>query len=320
MAENVLVVGASGQLGTEITESLMTNGIASNVICADLKQSDAIRELGVTFESLDICDALRYADIIKKHNISQVYHLAAILSATGERNPQLAWDVNLTGYRNLLEIAKENRQISKIYFPSSIAVFGPTTPRVLTPQDCPISPTTMYGLTKYSGELLSQYYWLKHQVDVRSLRYPGIISYKTPPGGGTTDYAVDTYFHAARQESYECFLDKETELPMIYMPDALRATFELMEAPSDRIKVRTSYNLAAVSFTPEVQAKVIQSLVPSFSIYYKPDYRQAIADSWPMSIDDSAARKDWGWQHQYDLQAMSADMLHNLQLKNASIA
>jgi nucleoside-diphosphate-sugar epimerase len=248
-----------------------------------------------------------------RQNITQIYLLAAILSATGEKNPALAWNLNMQGLLNVLEIAREEK-IQKVYWPSSIAVFGPTSPKQHCPQHTIIEPTTVYGISKYAGEFWCSYYHQRFGVDVRSLRYPGLISYKSAPGGGTTDYAVDIYHQALNKGQYTCFLRSDTQLPMMYMPDAIRATMELMEAPADRIKVRTSYNLSAMSFSPEEIADSIRAHLPAFKMDCKPDFRQAIADSWPQSIDDSPARADWGWKEEFNLASMTADML--MQLKH----
>jgi nucleoside-diphosphate-sugar epimerase len=246
-----------------------------------------------------------------RQNITQIYLLAAILSATGEKNPSLAWNLNMQGLLNVLDIAREEK-LSKVFWPSSIAVFGPSSPRVNCPQHTIIEPTTIYGISKYAGEFWCNYYWQRYGVDVRSIRYPGLISYTSEPGGGTTDYAVEIYHEALSKQSYSCFLKADTFLPMMYMPDAIRATTELMEAPARQIAIRTSYNLSAMSFSPAQIAASIQRQIPDFSISYQPDYRQQIADSWPQSIDDSAARRDWGWKHEFDLDAMTDDMLRNL--------
>lgn len=308
-----LIIGAAGQLGTEITAELRARHGESQVIASDTMPTAPENLAGGIYESLNVLDPQRLGQLVSQYKVTQIYHLAALLSARAEQQPNLAWQVNIQGYMNVLDVAKaDSNSIAKVYFPSSIAAFGPTTPKTMTPQQTVMEPNTVYGITKQVGERLSQYYFEKFGVDVRSLRYPGIISYKTPPGGGTTDYAVDIYHHAVQGKHYNCFLKPDTELPMMYMPDALRATFELMEAPADRIKQRGSYNLAAISFTPETQAESIRKEMPSFSISYAPDFRQAIADSWPGSIDDSAARDDWGWSHRYDLQAMTQDMLYNL--------
>jgi len=246
-----------------------------------------------------------------RQGFTQIYHLAAILSATGEKNPSLAWHLNMQGLLNVLDIAREEK-LHKIYWPSSIAVFGPTSPKKNCPQQTIIEPTTVYGISKYAGEFWCNYFHQRFGVDVRSLRYPGLISYKSPPGGGTTDYAIEIFYEALEEKKYECFLDENTYLPMMYMPDAIRATIELMEAPADKISIRTSYNISGMSFSPKEIGAEIKKHIPDFSISYKPDYRQAIANSWPQSIDDSVARTDWGWKEEYDLSAMTSDMLKNL--------
>jgi nucleoside-diphosphate-sugar epimerase len=246
-----------------------------------------------------------------RQNVTQIYLLAAILSATGEKNPNLAWHLNMQGLLNVLEVAREEK-LQKVYWPSSIAVFGPTSPKKNCPQQTIIEPITVYGISKYAGEFWCNYYHHRFGVDVRSLRYPGLISYKSEPGGGTTDYAVEIFHEALEQKKYKCFLKSSTYLPMMYMPDAIRATIELMEAPASKISVRTSYNLASMSFSPKEIADEIKKHIPGFTISYKPDYRQTIADSWPQSIDDSVARKDWKWKEEYDLKRMTKDMLENL--------
>jgi nucleoside-diphosphate-sugar epimerase len=281
------------------------------VVAADLREQNPLLAGTGPYVSLDVMNKEMLHVQIIRQNITQVYLLAAILSATGEKNPSLAWNLNMQGLLNVLDIAREEK-LSKVFWPSSIAVFGPSSPRVNCPQQTIIEPTTIYGISKYAGEFWCNYYWQRYGVDVRSLRYPGLISYKSAPGGGTTDYAVEIYHEALSQRSYTCFLKQDTYLPMMYMPDAIRATIELMEAPADRISVRTSYNLSAMSFSPAEIAVSIQKQIPDFRMAYQPDYRQPIADSWPQSIDDSVARRDWGWKHEYDLDAMTVDMLQNL--------
>lgn len=316
--EKILITGAFGQLGTELIEALNKAYHHSQVILSDIR--DLHPQFDNIFEPLDVCDTKRFAEIIDKHQVTQVYHLAAILSAKAEQNPRLGWEVNFNATLNVLEVARE-KGLKKIYFPSSIAVFGNNTPRHNTPQYCNTDPNTIYGIAKLSSERWCEYYFQKYKLDVRSLRYPGIISYKTLPGGGTTDYAVDIYHKAIAQETYECFLSEHTYLPMMYINDAIRATLELMEAPAEQIKVRSSYNLAAMSFSPQEVAQSIQTYYPEFQVNYKPDFRQAIADSWPSSIDDSAARQDWHWEHHYDLPKMTQEMLENLaKLKNQSLS
>ncbi|MFM2139170.1 MAG: hypothetical protein RJA57_1477, partial [Bacteroidota bacterium] len=263
------------------------------------------------YVSLDVrTKEMLHVQVIRQ-GITQVYLLAAILSATGEKNPALAWNLNMQGLLHVLDIAREEK-LQKVYWPSSIAVFGPSSPRQQCPQQTVIEPTTVYGISKYAGEFWCNYFHQRYGVDVRSLRYPGLISYKSPPGGGTTDYAVEIFHEALEHRAYECFLKADTYLPMMYMPDAIRATIELMEAPAETIKVRTSYNLSGMSFSPQEIAAAITKHIPDFRIGYKPDYRQAIADSWPQSIDDRVARQEWGWKERYDLAAMTADMLEQL--------
>lgn len=308
--DKILVIGACGQLGSELTIALGDLFGNNNVIASDISEANgAIADFA--FERLDIMNASGLAEIVDKHGITQIYHLAAILSAKGEENPQWAWNLNMTGLLNVLELAKE-KQIKKVYWPSSIAVFGPTTPVDNTPQDTVMDPNTVYGISKQAGERWCEYYHEKYGVDVRSLRYPGLIGYKSLPGGGTTDYAVDIYHKALTGEQFTCFLDKGTYLPMMYMPDAIKATIDLMQAPADQVKVRSSYNVAAFSFDPEEIADSIKTQIPDFSLDYAPDFRQAIADSWPNSIDDSRAKNDWGWQPEYDLKKMSEEILANL--------
>lgn len=307
--EKVLVIGAGGQLGSELTERLRQLHGADNVIAADVKMREYFS--GWKFEVLDVLDLAGLERIIQQHNITQIYHLAALLSAVGEQKPDLAWKINVQGLLNVLESAVKYK-VKKVYWPSSIAVYGPTTPKVDTPQDTIMDPTTVYGISKLAGERWCEWYYQKHGLDVRSLRYPGLIGYKAKPGGGTTDYAVDIFFKAITEKKYECFLGPETMLPMMYMDDALNATIELMEAPAEKITVRSSYNLAGISFTPEEVAAEITKVIPDFVITYKPDFRQQIADSWPRSIDDSVARKDWDWQHRFDLRKMVDEMLTKL--------
>ena len=311
--ERILVIGASGQIGVELTLAL--RGVYGNnqVVAADLREMNPLLEGTGPYVSLDVMNKEMLHVQVIRQNITQIYLLAAILSATGEKNPALAWNLNMQGLLNVLEIAREEK-IQKVYWPSSIAVFGPTSPKQHCPQHTIIEPTTVYGISKYAGEFWCSYYHQRFGIDVRSLRYPGLISYKSAPGGGTTDYAVDIYHQALNKGQYTCFLRSDTQLPMMYMPDAIRATMELMEAPADRIKVRTSYNLSAMSFSPEAIADSIRAHLPAFKMDCKPDFRQAIADSWPQSIDDSPARADWGWKEEFNLASMTADML--MQLKH----
>lgn len=309
--ENILVIGACGQLGTELTLALREMYGAAQVIASDLQFRVPILAESGPFEQLDVLDSRNLGQLVDTYKISQIYHLAAILSATGEKNPKLAWDVNMAGLLNVLELARE-KKLKKVYWPSSIAVFGPHTPSQQTPQYAVMDPNTVYGISKQAGERWCEYYFQKYAIDVRSLRYPGLISYKTPPGGGTTDYAVEIYHKALEGEVYECFLKEKTYLPMMYMPDAVKATLQLMEAEAAKLTVRSSYNVGAISFSPEEIAAEIKKHIPTFSIRYKPDYRQQIAESWPSSIDDSVARADWGWQPEYSLPTMTKDILSNL--------
>jgi nucleoside-diphosphate-sugar epimerase len=309
--EKILVIGASGQIGVELTLALRKIYGNSSVVASDLREENDLLKGTGPYVSLDIMNKEMLHVQVIRQNITQVYLLAAILSATGEKNPNLAWNLNMQGLLNVLDIAKEEH-LHKVYWPSSIAVFGPTSPRVNCPQQTIIEPTTVYGISKYAGEFWCNYYQHRYGVDVRSIRYPGLISYKSAPGGGTTDYAIEIFQEALEEKKYECFLGKDTYLPMMYMPDAIRGTVELMEAPAEKISVHTSYNLSSMSFSPEQLAAEIKKFIPEFNISYKPDYRQAIADSWPQSIDDSTARNDWGWKPEYDLKKMTKDMIENL--------
>jgi nucleoside-diphosphate-sugar epimerase len=306
--DKILIVGSQGQIGLELTQELRAIYGNDNVIASDLK---APEQSNGPFETIDVMDKNRLDEIFKKHNVTQVYLLAALLSATAEKNPRFAWDLNMEGLFNVLNAAKEGI-LKKVYWPSSIAVFGPTTPRKNTPQYTVMEPNTIYGISKQAGERYCEYYNQKYGVDVRSIRYPGLIGYKSAPGGGTTDYAVHIYHEALKNKKYECFLSADTELPMMYMPDALKATITLMEAPAEQVKIRSSYNVAGMSFNPEEIAAEIRKYIPDFTISYNPDFRQAIANSWPQSIDDTQAKADWGWKPQYDLAGMTKDMLENL--------
>ena len=313
--EKILVIGASGQIGVELTMALRSIYGNANVVASDLREeNDLLRGTG-PYVSLDVMNKEMLHVQVIRQNITQIYLLAAILSATGEKNPNLAWNLNMQGLLNVLDIAREE-QLKKVYWPSSIAVFGPTSPKKNCPQQTIIEPITVYGISKYAGEFWCNYYNRRFGVDVRSLRYPGLISYKSDPGGGTTDYAIEIFHDALEEKSYTSFLKEDTYLPMMYMPDAIRATLELMEAPADKISVRTSYNISGISFSPAEIAASIKKHIPDFKIDYNPDYRQAIADSWPQSIDDSVARKDWNWNHEYDLEKLTADMLKNLEQKD----
>lgn len=304
----ILIIGAGGQVGQELTAILREKHGHDQVIASDIRQVEALSE---PFEQLDAMNGKRLREIVEKHNVKQIYHLAALLSANAEKQIQFAWELNMQSLFHVLELAKE-KVIDKVFWPSSIAVFGPTTPKINTPQETVTEPTTVYGISKLAGERWCEYYANKFDVDVRSIRYPGLIGYKTMPGGGTTDYAVDIYHQALEKGSYECFLKEDAYLPMMYMEDAIRATVELMEAPAENIKIRSSYNLGGISFSPKEVADSIRKEIPDFEITYAPDFRQKIAESWPSSIEDSEARKDWNWQEAYDLDRMSTDMLENL--------
>lgn len=310
MSKKILVTGAFGQIGTELVPALQEKYGKRNVVAMGHKNIPSGFD-GV-LEKLEIADLKGLERLIKKYDIGQIYHLVSILSSRGEQDPQLTWLVNMDGLKNVLDLAVKLHL--RVFWPSSIAAFGPTTPRDKTPQRTVLEPTTMYGVTKVAGELLCQYYFLKYGVDVRSLRYPGIVSWKAEPGGGTTDYAVAIFYEALEKGRYQCYLKPDTYLPMMYMDDAIRGTLELMDVPSGKVKIRTSYNLAAISFTPAELAREIQKHI-ALKVGYRPDNRQKIADSWPDSIDDSAARRDWGWKHEYDLPKMTKVMLENLKIK-----
>lgn len=311
MSQKILVIGSSGQIGTELVAELRTIYGQTNVVASDIKPADADQLAMGPYEVLDALDKDKIFETVKRHGITQVYLLAALLSATAEQKPMFGWKLNMESLFHVLELGRE-KHIKKIYWPSSIAVFGLTTPRENTPQFTVIEPTTVYGISKQAGERWCEWYYNKHGVDTRSLRYPGLIGWKSAPGGGTTDYAVHIYHEALKHRKYTSFLDRDTTLPMMYMPDALRATIEIMEAPSDKVKLRGGYNLAGMSFNPEDIAASIRKFIPEFTIDYAPDFRQQIADSWPKSIDDSVARVDWGWKPKYDLESMTNDMLINL--------
>jgi nucleoside-diphosphate-sugar epimerase len=309
MKEKILVIGSSGQIGTELVQELRKLYGTENVVASDLKAGDGSAE--GPFEALDVMNREALGKVVHTHKITQVYLLAALLSATAEKNPMFAWKLNMDGLFNVLDLARE-KHIQKVYWPSSIAVFGPNTPKDNTPQYTVMEPSTVYGISKLAGERWCEYYYTKYGVDVRSLRYPGLIGWKSAPGGGTTDYAVHIYHEALKSGSYECFLGPETVLPMMYMPDAIRATIGLMQADPGNVKIRSAYNLAGISFSPEDIASEIRKHIPGFKISYKPDFRQQIADSWPRSINDSRAREDWGWKPEFDLKGMSGEMMGNL--------
>lgn len=309
MKDFILVTGAQGQVGSELVTALQNIYGEGQVLASDIRQTE--NSFG-QFEVLDVTDKQQLTHILQNYPITQIYHLAAILSAKGEKNPLWAWQINMQGLLNVLE-ASQNFNLTKVYIPSSIAVFGEDTPKLNTPQQTIMNPNTVYGISKIAGEQWTAYYHQKYRLDVRGLRYPGLISYKTAPGGGTTDYAVDIFHQAIEKGSYTCFLSENTSLPMMYMDDAIRATLELMHADSQNITVRTAYNLSAMSFSPIELVTEIQKYLPSFKVQFSPDERQAIADSWTQSIDDSAARRDWGWKPEFDLQRMVITMLENLQ-------
>lgn len=309
--EKILVIGASGQIGVELTLALRKIYGNAQVVASDLREENELLKGTGPYVSLDVMNKEMLHVQVIRQNITQIYLLAAILSATGEKNPNLAWSLNMQSLLNVLDIAKEEK-LHKVYWPSSIAVFGPTSPKINCPQQTIIEPSTVYGISKYAGEFWCNYYHNRWGLDVRSLRYPGLISYKSQPGGGTTDYAVEIFHEALEEKKYECFLQEDTYLPMMYMPDAIKATIEMMESPESKITVRTSYNISGMSFSPKEIAAEIKKHVPDFEITYQPDYRQQIANSWPQSIDDSVARNDWGWKEDYDLQRMTKDMFDNL--------
>ena len=313
MKKRILIIGASGQIGTELTYQLRKIYESHKVIASDIREGDDVLLNGGPFEILDATDFNAVEDIVIRYEITDVYLMAAMLSATAEKFPMKGWDLNMNSLFNVLNLAKD-KTIEKVFWPSSIAVFGPSTPRINTPQRTIMEPSTVYGISKQTGERWCEYYHNRYGVDVRSIRYPGLISYKTLPGGGTTDYAVDIYHKAVKHKKYISFLNAETTLPMMFIDDAIKATITIMEAPSEKIKVRSAYNLAAVSFNPEEIAASIKKYIPEFEIGYKADFRQAIADSWPQSIDDGEARADWGWQHEFSLDEMTQIMIENLKI------
>ena len=314
--ERILVIGACGQIGSELTHALRDRHGHENVLAADKTDpTDDFCAAG-PFEHVDVTRRELVAGLVQTHHIDTIYNMAAILSAKGEERPHLAWDVNINGLYNVLEVARKHK-LTRVFCPSSMAVFGPETPRDNTPQETILRPTTIYGVTKVTSELLCNYYVHKFGLDVRGIRYPGIISHKTLPGGGTTDYAVEIFYKAIQDGRYTCFLRADTVLPMMYMPDCIKATIALMEADFDRLEHYADFNLAAMSFSPAELAAEIQKHIPDFVVTYRPDFRQTIADSWPRSIDDSAARQEWGWQPDYDLAAMTADMLEKLGQRHA---
>lgn len=311
MAGRILIIGACGQIGTELTLKLRDIHGNDQVIASDIREgAEELMQSG-PFEILNATDESHIKEVVQKYEVKQVYLMAAMLSATAEKAPMKAWDLNMDSLFHILNLAKEGT-IDKIFWPSSIAVFGPSTPKDDTPQTTVMEPTTVYGISKQTGERWCEYYFNKFGVDVRSIRYPGIISYKTLPGGGTTDYAIEIFHEAIKNSEYTSFLAEDAALPMMYMDDAIKATVDIMEAPADKVKVRSSYNLSAISFTPDVLAKEIRKHITDFEINYEPDFRQKIAESWPSSIDDNAAREDWGWEHEFDLEKMTTTMLEGV--------
>lgn len=314
MAEKILVIGAAGQIGSELVMALRKTYGDSNVYATDIKDAPADIKKSGPFQLLDVMDDKRLIHFVIRYKITQIYHLAAVLSGNAERLPLQAWDINMRSLLNILDLAREVG-VRKIFWPSSIAVFGKTTPKENTPQLTIMEPNTVYGISKLAGERWCEYYVNRYGLDIRSIRYPGLISYKTEAGGGTTDYAVEIFYDAIESGKYECFLKPDTALPMMFMPDAIRATIELMEAPANGLSVHSSYNLSGISFDPAMIAAEIKKSIPKFQISYKPDFRQAIADSWPKSIDDSVAREDWGWKHEYDLAKMTKIMLKEVKKK-----
>ena len=314
MQERILIIGSSGQIGTELVISLRKMYGNENVIASDIRSSNIEVMNSGPFEELNIMNDDLLRKIVKRYRVTQIYLLAALLSASAEKNISKGWELNMRSHSNVLELAKDGL-VQKVFWPSSIAVFGPTTPKENTQQHTVMEPNTVYGITKLAGERWNEYYFNKFGVDVRSIRFPGLIGWQSKPGGGTTDYAVDIFHAAVKNSKYQSFLSKNTKLPMMYMPDAIRAAIKLMSAPYEQVKIRSSYNLAGISFTPKQIAAEISKYVPNFEISYKNDYRQKIADSWPCSVNDEYAQNDWGWELEYDLQKMTKDMIVNLQKK-----
>jgi len=313
--DNILVIGAAGQIGSELVIELRKHYGSGHVFATDIKQppSDVIE--GGPFQILDVMDDKQLIHFIIRHKITQIYHLAAVLSGNAEKLPTQAWNINMESLMNILEVAKMVDEVKKVFWPSSIAVFGPTTPRTNTPQLTVMEPVTVYGISKMAGERWCDYYFSRYGVDVRSIRYPGLISYKTEAGGGTTDYAVEIYYEAIRNGCYECFLTADTALPMLFMPDAIRATIQLMEAKRSQLSIHSAYNLGGMSITPDQVYHEIRKEIPDFAISYNPDFRQAIADTWPQSVDDSLARKDWNFKQNFDLEKMTGIMLKEIRNK-----
>jgi nucleoside-diphosphate-sugar epimerase len=314
MQDKVLVIGSSGQIGSELVAELRSNYGNSNVIASDIVASNQIIMDSGPFEILDVTDSERLYEIVKKYNVTHVYLLAAILSANAEKKPNLSWDLNMKSLFNILDLAK-NKFIKKVFWPSSIAIFGPNTEKIKTQQHTITEPNTVYGISKLAGERWCEYYFNKYNVDVVSLRYPGLIGWKSNPGGGTTDYAVHIFHEAIKNKKYTSFLTKDTTLPMMYMADAIKATLKIMESDSDKIKIRSSYNISGCSFNPEELANEIKSYIPDFKISYNSDYRQEIADSWPDSLEASLAKEHWGWQAEYSMPKLVEEMIKNLKAK-----
>lgn len=311
MKGKILIIGAVGQVGTELTEDLRKKYGHENVIASDIRIPENQKDFFQPFEIIDVLDKEKLLSTVKKHNVKVIYHLAALLSANAEKNPEFAWKLNIDGLFNVLNLAKE-KVINQVFWPSTIAIFGPGTPKINTPQNTFTDPNTVYGISKLAGERWCEYYYEKYNVDVRSIRYPGLIGYKSLPGGGTTDYAVDIFHKAKKEGKYECFLSENTTLPMMYMEDAIKATINIMEAPSEKIKIRSSYNIAGMSFSPKELANEIKKHLPDFEITYAPDYRENIAKTWPCSIDDNKAREDWGWKNNYGIKELVGIMLKNV--------
>lgn len=313
-SDTILVIGSNGQIGTELVFELRRQFGADRVIASDVSLPDSELSNAGPYETLDVLDRERLGDIVDKYKITQIYHLAALLSVSAEKKPKMAWNLNINGLLNILELSRE-KGIQKIFFPSTIAVFGPSTPKDQTPQQTVMDPNTVYGISKLAGERWCEYYFLKYGLDIRSIRYPGLISHKAMPGGGTTDYAVHIFYDALHKHSYDCFLSENTTLPMMYMPDAIRGTIEIMQAPKDKIKLRSGYNFSGFSFSPKEIANEIKKRIPDFTCTYQPDFRQLLADTWPRSIDDAYAREHWGWKSRFDLRLTTEDMLKNVQQK-----
>lgn len=312
--KKILVIGAAGQIGTEITHELLKIHGKKNIIASDIKENAKDILGDIHYEKLNVLDKTQIRNLFKKHDIGTIYHFAAILSASGEKDPARTWDINMDGLLNILNAARNN-EVNRIFWPSSIAVFGPGTEKDNTRQNPYMDPSTVYGISKLAGELWISYYNQKYNMDIRSIRYPGVISYKTAPGGGTTDYAVDIYFKALKKGYFKCFLNKKTSLPMMYMPDAVRATIEIMNASKEALTVNTSYNIGSFSANPDLLFNAIKKRISDFTIEYQPDFRDTLAQSWPSSIDDSQARKDWGWKPNFDIEKMTDEMLNNIQIE-----